>query len=82
MAPKAWNPYYVAYARSQGRPCDEQLEYDKKKWPGGRMAGFMLWMREAWSTWSKESGESRVWDGAWSTDQRQAFTIWLEGAEL
>ena len=72
---KTYNPYFVAYCKSQGREPEAQLTHDTTRWPGGKMAGFMLWIREAWTTWSKETNE--VKHGSWSTDQTQAFTSWL-----
>lgn len=38
-----YNPRYEAYARSNGRSVPEQLAQDRIDWPGGRMAGFVLW---------------------------------------
>lgn len=42
--PKEWNPRYVAYAQSQGRSPAAQIKYDQKQWPGGCMAGYILWI--------------------------------------
>ena len=39
-----WNPRYVAYATSNGRDPQAQLDADKEAWPGGRMAPFMFWI--------------------------------------
>ena len=38
------NPRYIAYARENGNIAADQLAIDSKRWPGGRMAGFMLWI--------------------------------------
>lgn len=42
-----WNPRYVAYAY----PHDpaEQLEVDRKRYPGGLMAGYINWINERWA---------------------------------
>jgi hypothetical protein len=43
--PKKWNPRYVAYAVSQCRGPQEQIDYDFADEPNRcRMAGFMVWM--------------------------------------
>lgn len=39
------NPRYNNYARVNGRTPDEQHEYDRTRWPGGIMCGFVLWNR-------------------------------------
>lgn len=42
------NPRYVAYAAAHGRTTDEMLAHDRDAFPGGRMAGFMIWLGRAW----------------------------------
>lgn len=39
-----WNPRYLAYAKEAGHTPDEQLAHDRQAWPGGCMAGFILWI--------------------------------------
>lgn len=73
---RSWNPRYYAYATSHGRKCEDMLTFDKKKWPGGKMCGFILWIREQWNVWSEESGEIK--DGHWSTTQHKKFDQWLQ----
>lgn len=41
---EAWNPKYVAYAAEAGRTPEEQLAHDKAHYPGGCMAGFIVWV--------------------------------------
>jgi len=38
------NPRYVAYAKAHGRSPANQLATDRKKYPGGCMCGFLVWM--------------------------------------
>lgn len=38
-----WNPIYVAYAKAHGRSPEAMLAHDRERWPGGAMAGFMIW---------------------------------------
>lgn len=39
-----WNPRFVAYAQEAGRTPDQQLVHDRRAFPGGCMAGFILWI--------------------------------------
>lgn len=41
--PTEWNPRYIAYAEAHGRSPEEQLAADRVAYPGGCMAGFILW---------------------------------------
>jgi len=41
-----YNPRYVAYSTSHGKTPEEMLEYDRKRYPGGCNAGFLLWIQE------------------------------------
>ena len=38
------NPRYVAYAKAHNKTPAKMLEHDKKKWKGGCMCGFILWI--------------------------------------
>lgn len=54
MEQRQWNPRYVAYAKAHGRTPEEMRAHDEEAWPGGRMAGFILWMNEQWERWRRE----------------------------
>ncbi len=41
-----WNPRYLAYCTAQGRGPEEQTAFDKERWPGGCMCGYMQWIAE------------------------------------
>lgn len=51
-----WNPRYVAYAVAHGRSPEDMLAHDRSAWPGGVMAGFMLWMSDRWQEWRSLHG--------------------------
>ena len=76
MITNVYNPRYTAYARAKGRESAEQLAHDRERWPGGRMTGFMLWIRERWHAWSQETGEKP--DGGWRPNQHKLFNAWLQ----
>jgi hypothetical protein len=52
------------------------LVHDKKKWPGGKMCGFILWIRERWNVWAEEAGEIK--NGSWGERQHKKFDKWLQ----
>ena len=37
---------YVAYALAHGRTPDEMLAYDRERFPGGCMSGFIIWISQ------------------------------------
>lgn len=41
-----WTPRYLAYCRAHGHTPEQQLEIDRRSWPGGHMVGFLLWNKE------------------------------------
>jgi hypothetical protein len=51
-----YQPRYVAYAAAHGMTPEAMLDWDRIEWPGGRMAGFILWVRQQWHSWAAERG--------------------------
>jgi hypothetical protein len=78
---KAWNPRYVEYARAHEREPAAMLEHDTKRFPGGKMAGFMIWMNERWTEWAKLKGFRRTASGSQDTpiteELHAEFDTWL-----
>lgn len=48
---KEYQSRFVAYCKAQGREPEAQLDHDRILWPGGHMAGYMLWIEERWKEW-------------------------------
>lgn len=51
-----YQPRYVAYCAAHGNTPEQQIAADRKAWPGGCMAGFILWISEQWRAWAAERG--------------------------
>lgn len=69
------NPRYVAYAKSHGKTPQEMLEFDKQKYSGGCMAGFIIWIHRRCSEFKKISPELFCGDEIGDQDR---FTAFLE----
>ncbi len=75
---REYQPRYIAYAKDHGRTPEAMLAHDKEAWPGGRMAGFLLWIPAAYKAWAEASSEIPEWpNNAWSDRQLAAFDAWL-----
>jgi len=59
---KDWNPRYVAYAECHGRAPADMLKYDRERWPGGCMCGFILWMMKMKVAFKETSPRSFLGD--------------------
>jgi|WetSurMetagenome_2_1015567.scaffolds.fasta_scaffold316415_4 hypothetical protein len=81
MTATEWNPYYVAFARSNGRTPEEQVKadlivYDDGGPDGARMDQFMRWTNERWHEWMKQTGKDTP--GYIKSEQDHAdFGRWL-----
>lgn len=69
------NQRYVAYARSLGETPAQAFERDAKRYPGGRMCGFILWVNERWREFDKTQGNGR--EHVRSKEEHAAFDRWL-----
>lgn len=65
------NPRFVEYARCQGTTPDEQIAKDRIKWPGGSMAGFVIWNMYRIRDFIKETGVCCV------SCHQDEYDIWL-----
>lgn len=54
LPPMTLNPLVTAYAKANGRTWEEQLAYDRERYPGGCMAGFLTWSSEQWQRFMLE----------------------------
>ena len=70
-----WNPRFALYARAQGRKPQAQLDHDREEYPGGCMAGFILWMGPFFRRFATECPEHYVGN---AIHDHAAFDRWLE----
>jgi hypothetical protein len=75
MSGQQFQPYYLAYARAHGRSPEEMLQADRAAYPGGRMAGYLVWIGSRVEEWRKLNGRAR--HDSLSSADRQAFGAWL-----
>lgn len=73
----AWNPRFVLYANHRGLSPEEVLEKDEKRWPGGKMVGYMLWIDGMWRAWRTLKGYNI--DTILGQADHDEFDAWLAG---
>jgi hypothetical protein len=54
---------FQAYCAAHGRSVQDQLEHDRREFPGGSMCGFMCWIQRALSAFKTKHPEHVV--GGW-----------------
>lgn len=73
MTEPAWNPRYVCYALEvHGAPPAAALNLDRALWPGGCMAGFIIWIQTRCGEF--DSGRAK----ALTEEDHAAFDAWLK----
>lgn len=73
-----WNPRYLAYCQATGGLGPrETWERDGERYPGGRGAGFLLWVSARLQEWRKEVKHS----GGMLSQHHEAFDAWLAARE-
>lgn len=65
-------PRYAAYCAAHGRDPESMLLYDRARFPGGVMVGFMVWLHEHWERWMPEYRYRSK-----TSEDHEAFTAWL-----
>lgn len=68
---------YLAYATAMGRTVDKQKAHDRAEFPGGRMAGFIVWMHARWRAFFAEEG-LKARPSHITADMHVRFDAWLE----
>lgn len=75
---KEWNPRYLAYCEATGALGPEAtMRRDRETYPGGHMAGFILWIGQEWREWHAERGRVRFAQPL-STVDHEDFDVWLQ----
>jgi hypothetical protein len=73
-----WNSRYLQYARWQGTPDPAaMMRRDEGCFPGGRMAGFILWIDGRWEQWKASKQLPR--DAPLAQTHHAEFDSWLKG---
>ncbi|MBB6306261.1 hypothetical protein [Xanthobacter tagetidis] len=70
-----YQPRYVAYCIAQGRKPEDQLQHDRVRWPGGKMTGFILWLREMLQVYAAEPGRYSLSAGIADHDHYDAWLL-------
>jgi len=80
-----WNPRFARYARANGcksiAELDRFLKDQETRWPGGKTAGFSIWILQRWEQFGMEvvgrrdRGAIHLMLGA---DSQRMFDIWLD----
>ncbi len=71
-----YNLRYLLYCKENGKNPREMLAHDRKKYPGGSMCNYILWIDQQWFAFAKVKGLSRH-DPRLAFDQK-GFDEWLE----
>ena len=78
---QGWNSRFVQYARVHGRTPEEQLAHDQIAFPGGVMAGYIIWNDRKWTEYHKLRGWKRH-DHVLTTEDHEAYDNWLSAQPL
>ena len=73
---REWTFRYRQYARVNGNTPDGQLSHDEKAYPGGKMAGYMIWIGQRWQEWRKAHGRKQ--NDILSKEDQASFDAYLE----
>jgi hypothetical protein len=72
-----WNPRYVAYAKAHGKTPEQMMEQDGMDYPGGCMAGYIVWIGEQTETFRARNPEAFL--NRHTIGDQSAFTTFLMG---
>lgn len=67
---------FLAYCAANDKRPKAMLAHDARQFPGGKMAGFILWMESKWAEWRKMTNSY----GVLSEAQTAAFDAWIQEA--
>ena len=67
-----YNSRWLAYIKVHGyKNPEEALAGEKKKYPGGCMCGFIIWIQEQWKEFNESIGKNLL------KDTHEKFDAWL-----
>jgi len=79
---KEWSDEFLAYARTNGKTPEEQIKLDEQNWPGGIMAGFILWMGEALRIYKHKYPRMFIGDQIKDQEHKNAFLQQLANGNI
>lgn len=65
---------YIEYSRDHDKTPEAMSVVDKERWPGACMCGFMCWISERWTEFSKIFKRDRH---SHSLQDHADFDVWL-----
>jgi hypothetical protein len=69
-----YNPRYLAYCKAHGKIPNAMMMHDEQRFPGGCMAGYILWIGGKWAEWKKVTGNN----GPLGNEHYTQFDEWLQ----
>ncbi len=75
-----FNPRYALYAKARNHAPEEQLEVDRDQYPGGKMAGFTIWIVGKWDEWTRECFKNPPAPGWTPIEWQRYLASWNEGS--
>ena len=69
-----YNPRYLAYCKAHGKIPNAMMMHDEQCFPGGCMAGYILWIGGKWAEWKKVTGNN----GPLGNEHYTQFDEWLQ----
>lgn len=70
-----FHPRYLAYCFAHGKKPAHMLRHDAEVYPGGRMAGYVVWISQRWGRWKAAKGYRR--NASMTEADHVEFDRWL-----
>lgn len=75
---QGWNPYWLAYMRTQGFSSPKKfMKCEEQAHPGGRMAGFILWIADRKRAFAAEHPDGMF--DCWNIGDHELWARFITG---